>query len=417
MQRDYDKLTTDTQGDYTLQDRYKKSSNAIGGRLGLVTAPYRGVTAGVTFYTSQPIFRNPPDQGGLLLLEDDQQGFTVLGEANLAWSGYGTLLKVGRQRLSEYRFLSDTDIRMVPYTYEAAIVENRSLSNVTFRAAIVRGVKTLVSTTFTDFITASDNLLIEPKAGPDPLRGDYPPEYFDPQNGYIGPKENLYLASFVYDDKHYTFEAWDYYVPHFVNFAYVETSARVDTGAIRHRVSLQGIKQNDAGEHWAGTIDTWEFGIQYQLHYDKWILTAAYTRVKYDENSLDGGTIIDSWGSNQIYNSYYYNDADEGGTIANGIMLSYQFSGIDLTAEAIFADIDIPNDPTKLFVDQDNREYDFVLTYRPDWSRQLEIKAVVSYIDFDTGYDYRLYETIHGYPFSRTYDSILDTRFIVNYTF
>jgi len=417
MQRDYDKLTKDSEGDYTLHERYKKSSNAIGGRLGLVTAPYNGITAGVTFYTSQPAFRNPPDQGGLQLLEDDQQGFTVLGEANLAWSGYGTLLKVGRQCLSEYRFLSDMDIRMVPYTYEAAIAENRSLENITFRAAAVHGVKKLISTEYTDFITASSNLLIEPKKGPDPLRGDFRPEYFDPQIGYIGPKENLYLLSFVYDDKRYTFETWNYYVPHFVNFIYAETSARVDTGGFRHRLYLQGIKQNDVGGHWAGTIDTWEFGVKYRLTYENWILIGAHTRVKYDEHSLDGGTVIDSWGNNMIYNSYYYNSADEGGTIANGVTLSYQFSAIDLTVEATFADVDIPNGPTELFVDQDNCEYDFTLTYRPDWNRRLEIKAVAIYVDFDTSYDYRLYETIHGYPFSRTYDSILDTRLIVNYAF
>jgi len=417
MQRDYDKLLKDSAGDYTLHDRYKKSSNALGGRLGFITTPYYGLTAGITFYTSQPVFRNPPDQGGLQLLEDDQSGFTVLGEANLAWHYNHTLLKVGRQRLSEYRFLSDLDIRMVPYTYEAAIMENRSLKNITLRAAAVRGVKTLASTDYIDFINAANNLLIEPKDGPNPLQGDYRQAYFDPQVGYIGPKKNLYIASFVYDDKHYTLEAWNYYLPNFVNFFYTEASAMMDIGDFRHRLYFQGIKQNNVGEHWAGTIDTWELGVKYQLKYGSWILTYAHSKVKYDENSLDGGTIIDSWGNNMIYNSYYYNGADEAGTVADGVVLSYQFPHTDLTAEAIFAKVDIPNGLTDRFVDQDNQEYDFVLTYRPAWNKHLQFKAVAIYVDFDTEYDYRLYEEIHGYPFSRTYNSILDTRFVINYTF
>jgi len=417
MQRDYDKLAKDERGDYTQHDRYKKSSSALGGHLGFVTKPFYGLTAGVTFYTSQPLFRNPPDQGGLQLLEDDQSGFTVLGEANIAWHYDHTLLKIGRQRLSDYRFLSDMDIRMVPYTYEAAVAENRSFEDITIRAAAVRGVKKLVSSDYVDFITASDNLLIEPKKGPGPLRGDYRKSYFQPGTGYIGPRENLYLASFVYDDKHRSLEVWDYYLPNFVNFIYMEASAMMDMGDFRHRLSLQGIRQKDIDEHWAGTIDTWELGIKYQLSYKSWNLSYAHSQVKYDENSLDGGTIIDSWGNNLIYNSYYYNGGDEGGTVADGIVLSYQFPIRDLTAEAILAKVDIPNGPTELFVDQDNHEYDLVLSYRPAWNRHLEFKAVGIYVDFDTDYDFRLYESIHDYPFSRTYNSILDTRFIVNYTF
>ena len=39
------------------------------------------------------------------------------------------------------------------------------------------------------------------------------------------------------------------------------------------------------------------------------------------------------------------------------------------------------------------------------------------YVDFDTDYNFRAYEDLHGFDMLHAYDDILDLRFIVNYTF
>ena len=418
IKRDYKEFKKNSEGNFKMPYRYQRSSTAIGGYLGVKTGNYYGFSAGATLYTSQPVFHNPPDEGGLLLLKNDQSGYSVLGEAYLKWEKGKTLVKVGRQRLSQYGFLSDCDVRMTPYTYEAAVIENRDLSQTVLRAGVVRGVKTVNDTAYIDFVNASKNLLIENPIERNPIRGDYNPAYYDTDRNYIGPKKNLYLASAVYNDIRYHAEVWDYYVPDFVNFLYVQGSYRFTTESLNNEIMFMGIKQDDVGNHVAGSINTWAYGIAIHSHYrHNVILGAAYTKVKYDENSLDGGTIIDSWGNGLLYNSLFYNGGDQAGTNAYSLSVSYLFDFADLKVDFTAGFFDLPNKLTDLYADQDNREYDLILTYKPRWNSHLHFKLVGIYVDFDTDYDYRAYEKYHGYQVLHMYDNVVDTRLVVNYTF
>jgi hypothetical protein len=417
MARNYDEFKESSSGIFKVPYSSTKSSNAIGGYFGFETGAYYGFSFAATLYTSQPIFNNPLDEGGLLLLQSDQSGYSVLGEAYLKYKSGKTIIKVGRQRLSEYRFLSDTDIRMVPYTYEAAILENRNLKEFTLRAGVVRGVKTITDTNYIDFINASKNLFIENPIERNPLRGDYNLNYYDSNRNYIGPKENLYLASIEYDQNQYYAEIWDYYVPNFVNFMYIHGIYKFNTNALHNEFSFMGIKQDDVGSHVAGNIDTWAYGLSLHSNYNNVTITAAFTKVKYDENSLDGGTIIDTWGNNLLPNSLYYNGGDQAGTNAFSFTFSYIFDFANLKVDFTTGIFDLPNKLTDLYADQDNREYDLVLSYTPEWNRHFHFKLVGIYVDYDTDYDYRAYEDYHGYQVLHMYDNIVDTRFVVNYTF
>ncbi len=184
MQRSYDELVEDPNGDFIVQSESEKASNAIGGYVGFETGTFYHLSIGSTFYTSQPVFHNPAVEGGLQLLGNDQKGYAVLGEAFVKWEYDKTLLKVGRQLLSEYRFLSDNDIRMTPYTYEAAILENRDYKNTVLRVAAVSGVKTLVSTDYIDFVNASKDILREQTIDRNPIRGAYDPADYDTEGNY-----------------------------------------------------------------------------------------------------------------------------------------------------------------------------------------------------------------------------------------
>ncbi|WP_294956082.1 OprD family outer membrane porin [Sulfurovum sp.] len=417
FQRSYDELLEDSAGDFTIQNDYKKLSNAIGGYFGFETGSFYHLSIGSTFYTSQPVFHNPLSESGLQLLKDDQNGYSVLGEAFVKWKYGQTILKIGRQLLSDYQFLSDNDIRMTPYSYEAAIFENRDYKNITLRAAAVSGVKTLVSTKYIDFVNASKDILREKTIERNPIRGDYNPAYYDGNGNYTGPKKNLYLLSAVYNDKQSDLEFWNYYVADFVNFLYITGSYGFQTGSFSNTLGIQFIKQDDVGEHVAGSIDTYTYGAKFTSVYDPFTFTYAFNKTKYDENSLDGGTVIDMWGANQIYCSLMYNGGDQGGTVSNVISIEYDFLSYDLSILLNAGKFDLPNKLTDLFADQDNHEYNLIIKYIPTWNKHLQFKIETAYINFDTDYDFRAYEDLHGFNFLHAYDDITDLRFIVNYTF
>jgi len=413
MARTYDEFLEDPANPYTK----KRASNAIGGSLGIHTKDWNYWSVGATLYTSQPVFHNPQDEGGLQLLQDDQSGFSVLGEAYIEYQDRYNLLKIGRQKLSAYRFLADNDCRMVPYTYEAASIENRKLDNIIVRAAVVTGVKTHASTEYIDFVNASKDLLKEQTINRNPIRGNYNPNNFDANGNYIGPRENLYLISGVYSDKKFIVELWDYIVPDFVNFVYTTATYKFDYNKFHNSFSLQYVQQNDVGNHIAGNINTYAYGIEFHSNYENLHFTYSFNKVKYDENSLDGGSIIDTWGNDLLYCGLFYNGADQAGTVANSIIMTYDFQSYPFKIFASAGIFDLPNNMNDLFADQDNNEYDFVIHYLPKWNKKLTFKFETVYVDFDTDYNFKGYEALHGYTFLHTYDTIVDMRFIVNYTF
>ncbi len=418
IQRDYDELVKENDGVLDMHHNYQKTSNAVGGYFGFESGLYYNFSAGATFYTSQPVFYNPLNEGGLQLLEDDQSGYSVMGEAFLGWEYDQTKIKIGRQLLSDYLFLSDMDIRMTPYTYEAAIMENRDLENITLRIAGVSGVKRLVDTTFIDFVNATDDLFREQTVERDSIRGDYNPAYYDANRDYIGPKKNLFLASMVYRDKQFDIEFWDYYCEDFVNFIYTTGSYMFEAQNLINTIGVQWVKQDNVGEHIAGNINTYAYGLMLQSIYENQIrLEYAFNKVKYDENSLDGGTIIDTWGNNLLYNSLVYNGSDQAGTISNSLTIEYDFISHDASIQLTFARFDLPNKITDIFADQDNNEYDLILKYTPNRNKKIQFKLEAIYVDFDKNYDFNAYEELHGFDILHMYDNIMDLRFVVNYTF
>ncbi len=417
MQRSYDELIEDAYGTFNTPHDYQKMSNAIGGYFGFETASFYYLSVGATLYTSQPIFHNSLDEGGLQLLKDDQDGYSVLGEAFIKWEYEQTIFKVGRQLLSDYGFLSDSDIRMTPYTYEAAILENRDLENIILRAGYVRGVKTMVSTDYVDFVNASKVLIREETIDRNPIRGDYNPAYYDGEGNYIGPRKDLYLISAIYQDQHINLEFWNYYSADFVNFIYATGSYNFQWGGTANNLGVQLIKQDDVGAHVVGTIDTYAYGAKLTSIYDNFTFTYAFNKIKYDENSLDGGSVIDMWGASLIYNGLIYNGSDQGGTISNSITLAYDYAPYGLNIMLLAGKFDLPNKITDIFADQNNYEYDIIVSYIPRWNRQVQFNIKVAYIDFDTNYNFRAYEDLHGFNMLHTYDDIVDLRFIVNYTF
>ena len=83
-------------------------------------------------YTTQPLYANEHAGSTLLLTEDGDQ-ITVLGQANAKLKFAGQELTVGRQ-LVRTPYLNPFDVRMIPLTYEGVVLlpERRNSPSITF---------------------------------------------------------------------------------------------------------------------------------------------------------------------------------------------------------------------------------------------------------------------------------------------
>jgi hypothetical protein len=123
------------------------------------------------------------------------------------------------------------------------------------------------------------------------------------------------------------------------------------------------------------------------------------------------------WGGSQIYNSLMYNGGDQAGTISHTVTLKYDFPTYGMSMQVNAGKFDLPNKLTDAYADMNNKEVDLIAIYQPDWNKRLQFKIEAAYIDFDTDYDFKRYEELHGYNILHAYEDIVDLRLIVNYTF
>lgn len=107
-----------------IPNEKEQQYTALGGYFGYETAPLSNLSLGATLYTSQPFGHNPDDRrglGGLYEKNNKQESYTVFGEAYLKFASDGHLIKLGRQEMPDYRFVSLSNIRMTPLTHEGII--------------------------------------------------------------------------------------------------------------------------------------------------------------------------------------------------------------------------------------------------------------------------------------------------------
>ena len=125
-------------GGYQNQDisgdkSYK--SDSIGGKLHFETANYNGISAAVSFYTTNKISNN--DGEGIAFFDSDNKSYSILGEAYLQGVFGNTTIKLGRQEL-DIPFADTDDIGMIPNTFEAGVLINKDIPDTTIVLAQVQ---------------------------------------------------------------------------------------------------------------------------------------------------------------------------------------------------------------------------------------------------------------------------------------
>jgi len=428
-----------------LSDEKTQQYSALGGYLGFETAPWMSASAGLTVYTSQPAGNNPDDRRGLGgLYEEDggQDAYTVLGEAFVKYRSGNHLFKSGRQELADYRFVALSNIRMTPITHQATIYENRSIDGLRLNFAFINKQKERNAEKFIGMVRAArvatgcgavnENGECESPGSRKLIRGDFDANDYNAQGEYSGARKSMPMFGAVYSTGAVNVEVWDYYVHDFVNMFYLYgqydfTSPWADYGIT---LAAQYAVQKDVGEHVAGAIDTWFYGLKFQLNGPGLSFFAAYNEVDYNEESYDGGTIFVRWGTPQMFNSFQVQDSELAGTRSYGTGIQYDFGQQGLLPGVVmrvrFAHYDLPNRLSQADARQDRSEATFDLRYSFSWKSGfgiftemdgLSIQFRLAYNDYETDYDYAAFQAQYGYEFSSVTDDFIDARIYLDYQF
>ncbi len=111
-----------------LTDEKVQAYSAVGGFIGYETAAWFHTTFGATVYGALPFGENPADRrglGGLYEADGAQDPYAALGELYIKYRNNGQLIKIGRQEMPDYRFVSLSNIRFSPITHSGVVYENR----------------------------------------------------------------------------------------------------------------------------------------------------------------------------------------------------------------------------------------------------------------------------------------------------
>ncbi len=412
-------------------DKKQQQYSAGGGYLGYETAPIFNTSVGATLYTSQPVGNNPDDRRGLggLYEENGGQGsYTVFGEVFIQYEQAGQRLKVGRQEMPDYRFVSLSNVRMTPITHEGVIYENSLFKALQFNLAYITKMKERNADKFIDM--ARGARIKEFNGSKKLIRGDYNAADFV-TNDYNGGKKEMAMAGVLYSSDSISLEGWNYYINDFVNTLYLYGQYKLlpDNSDLAISLAAQYARQTDVGSHIAGNVNTWFYGLKAQAETRGVSLFFSYNEVAYNENSYDGGSIFVRWGTPQMFNSFQVQDSELAGTQSYATGIQYRFAHNSILPGIVlrlrYADYDMPDSLSDTDARQDRSETTFDINYAFSKSAALgdipldglNLQLRIAYNNYETDYDFLQYKQIHGYEFSSVTDDFTDIRLYIDYLF
>lgn len=329
--------------------------------------------AAATLYTSQKLY-GPSDKDGTLLFKPGPDAFTVLGEANITWRfAENQGIRFGRQRF-ELPYLGSHDIRMVPNTFEAIAVGNKSPTGLAYIAGYVDSIKRKNDD---EFIAMSE------AAG---ATGNDKGVIFAAARYAV--KDGM-LAGATYQQTPDVFDTF---------FAKIEHPFSTGSGA-NIKGFLQYTSQRSIGDERIGEFDTSLIAGKLELKDGDTTWRVALSTT--DENS----GIQKPYGNPANYLSVIVDDFDRAGEDAWLVGLSYDFKRVAIGDMSMFANVVSGNTPDSgVNASPDETEYDVTVDYRikEGWANKLWLRVRAAYIDQD--------EDVGG-------DDFLDFRIIANYEF
>jgi hypothetical protein len=224
------------------------------------------VAAELKAFGSIPVYA-PDDADGTQLLKPGQQGYGVLGVANLDASWKELSLTAGRMELGT-PYVNRNDSRMTPNTFEAITVLDTT-GPITGGFGYLHRIKPRNSD---DFISMSRRLLVDEKRG------------MASAGLYWDPREDVYLGGI------------DHFAIDTFNTLYLEGGYVVPLGdELAVKLEAQFTDQRSVGEELVGSFDTQSYGIRASGSAFGAILKLGYSQ------TAKGATIRSPWGANPSY--------------------------------------------------------------------------------------------------------------------
>src|SRR6266404_1950103 len=311
----------------------EKQAWAIGGWAGVKTGYFLDhIAFGATLFTTNPIYA-PDDRDGTTLLEEGQNGFTVLGEwyvdikiidglnINVGAKGYDT------------PFISRNDNRMLPNTFEAVVLQGR----------------TELGSSSSDTPVTPDGMGLSkdgkevavpsPTPAPEVAAIKYGLGYFDKikernENQFVSMAKDagadvnrgVWAAGALYEKWKFSIGAIDYFSDDIINIAYAESKVQVPLSSDwRPKLAAQFVDQRSVGEELlqGSSFEADQFGIKVELPVRKALFTAAFTHAWGDAN------LRNPWSGYPGYTSVQVQDFNRAGESAFLLRAGYDFPWVD----------------------------------------------------------------------------------------
>ncbi|HEX5711469.1 MAG TPA: OprD family outer membrane porin [Sulfuricurvum sp.] len=349
--------------------RIDRTALTLGGILSYQTADWEGLSGGVSFFSSNGVtsLTEMPESGQTHNLNPDGTSINTLGEAYLQYAGHDTLIKYGRQRL-DLPLANDYYNRMLPNSFEAFYAENRSLADITLKAAYVTSWK---------------------YKGDDTFRS---PTYALEIDRNIAVLGAVYLST-----EAIKIDFYDTYVRDVMNVPYLQlthsalwhfSNGSVLSGGIEY------LNEHAVGSKAAGEIDTYLLGLKASLAQGEWSFTALYTEIG-DQALLGTGGRYErmGWGGFITYTDLQIDGETEnaGAKAYGGVILYRPYSSFEISTKYMRIDQSdsAQSDPSSLTPNPrpDSDEYDIDATYQP--RKEFRLRTRLARIDYDSTGLYR----------------------------
>ena len=381
----------DTKLDFKFRSYYMDAHNtadqtneawAIGGALSYESGWFLDhFQLGAVGYTSQPVYA-PETRDGTKLLQEGQEGYTVLGQL------YGKVRLVGDNFLNLYRYeyntpyLNPNDSRMTPNTFEGysftgAYGGKEETVGLRYGIGYIDKIKLRNSEKFISMSEAA--------GAPQVNRG-----------------VSVAGANFSY--RGFNLGAVEYYSQDIINIAYAESRYLVNvTDNLGLLFAAQFTDQRSTGSELltGSSFQTTQYGFMSGVSYRYGILTFAYT------NNGTGANLVNPWSGYPGYTSVMVESFKRAGEQAFMVKASYNFArfGLDtIAAYALWTHGWGAIDPATGSPVPQQDEYDFDLQWRPKGLLEgLWFRARYAHVSSRDG-------NTAGFP-------INEIRFIVNYDF
>src|SRR5438105_4916318 len=344
----------------------EKQAVAFGGWVGVRTGYFLDhVAFGLTLYGTTPVYA-PDDRSGTSLLEEGQNGFTVLGEfyADIRiMKGLG--ITVGAKGY-DTPFISRNDNRMLPNTFEAAVLQGRYEFGDSSSGADVASDGIGLSKDGKSVAVPSPTPAAEVAAIKYGLGYFYQMKERN-ENQFVSMAKDagadvergVWAAGALYEKGKFNIGAIDYYSDDIINIAYAQTGFQIPlSDDVRLKLAAQYTDEGSVGDNLLDgeSFSGHQFGLKVDLPVRNALFTAAFSQAWGTAN------LQSPWSGYPGYTSVQVQDFNRAGEGAFLLRAGYDFpwvKGLNAYALAVFG-----TDPDQAGQFRQN-EFDFNLQWGP----------------------------------------------------